>query len=115
MFLDAPSRLRITGPREITPGETQEYECSSDASSPGVELSWKVNGDLVSEGVETTTEMIDGSTVTRSSLLLSVDSSSTQATIVCFVPGQALELHTQKLVKISGTHAGNLNFKTFIL
>ena len=80
------------------------FDCSSDSSSPGVELSWKLNGEIVNEGVENTAEIKDGSTVARSTLLLSVDSSSPQATLLCFVPGHALQLNTQKLVKISGIY-----------
>lgn len=97
-----PSRLKIEGPKQVTPSEENVFDCSTNPSFPGVNLMWRLNGKPVEDGVVMTTKEQDGSTVSLSSLSLSVDSTSSQATIICFVEGNALELQAQKLVKIIG-------------
>jgi len=67
-----------------------------------VDLKWKLNGQLVTEGVEPSVQKKDGAILSSSSITLSMESSSSQANLLCFVEGMALELQTQKLVKISG-------------
>jgi len=97
-----PTKLKLEGPKRVEPGEETRFNCTTDASYPGVILMWKLNGQLVHEGVEVAKQEIDMEGISTSSFRLITDALASQVTLICFVEGMAMELHRQKLVKIVG-------------
>ena len=99
---DKPTKLKIEGPKQVTPGEVDIFHCSTDASFPSVNLRWVLNGKLMEEGVETFTQEKNQETISISTFKSTMDGLASEATLICFVEGMANELYKQKLVKILG-------------
>ena len=97
----------MSGPKQISQGEENIFHCSTDESFPSVNLRWKLNGKLVEEGVEASTDEKDDGYISSSTFRWTTDGSAAQATLICFVEGMAMELHRQKLVKILGNFQSN--------
>ena len=93
--------MKIEGPKEINPGEESEFTCSSDHSYPGFQLGWRLRGNLM-EGTTSEVMETENGAKTVSHLKVTVDNSFSQANLVCFVSGMALQVQSQKMVKVSG-------------
>ena len=97
-----PRQLKIEGPAEVKKDEENSFICTSDASYPGVELRWRVDGEL-KENIETVqTENEDKTIRSISSLTHTIEGSSEQITLICYVEGRALDLQKQMKITILG-------------